>query len=521
MKKMKKILATLVAVVMVMALAVPAFAADQGSIKITNATKGQTYTAYKIFDATANATANGDAVAYTTNEAGKKVIEGSENAPFTVSNTADSSGRYAVQMKETATEAEVVAWISANYAAFGDQGTIGSFNTSGSTYTISGLDYGYYYVKSSLGAVISIDTVTGTVKEIKDKNTQGPNTPDKKIIGKDGQSITSTDSNDAKVGSTESFQVSYNATNWVTKGSGENVTTTQVKNFYIKDTPTGLDIDVDTVKVTVNGEMLVNTEDNIAYTATKGDNGTLEITIPWVDDNNNSLYGPATGANGTVTANIPVVVTYDATITTDAATQVATNEVHIYYNHDSSSTTDEVEVTTPDDPQKTTTYTYKFQLNKTDENNNALAGAQFKLYDGETEIDFVANGDTYRLATDDDATTTATIDMTEKTTVYITGLDNKSYTLKETKAPDGYNLAANTTIYPSDWEENGNKLVKADGTYGANAGDAGNVTVVNKAGATLPTTGGIGTTIFYALGAILVIGAGVALIVRRRMNSER
>lgn len=526
MKKMKKILATLVAVVMVMALAVPAFAASSGSIKITNATKEATYEAYKIFDATAN----GDAVAYTTNKAGKDIIVNRTDTPFTVAETADSSGNYAVTRKADATDAEVVTWISDNYTAFDNQGTTGSFDASGSTYTISELDYGYYYVKSSLGAVISIDTVTGTNKEIKDKNTQGPNTPSKDIIKKNetGGVLSPAKTNDAKVGTTESFRVSYNATNWVTEGSGENVSTTLVKNFYIKDTPTGLDIDVDTVKVTVNGKTLTNTEGNTAYTATKDNNGTLIITIPWVDDENNeSLYNPISDEDATTTnVNIPVVVTYDAKITADAATQVAENEVHIYYNHDSSSGTDEVEVTDPKDPPKTTTYTYKFQLNKTD-GTNSLPGAQFELYDDEnTKVAFVEEGAIYRLATDEEVasnetTTTATIDMTTNTTVEIKGLDNKTYTLKETKAPDGYNMAANTTIYPSGSEESGNKLVKADAEYGTDAGDAGNVTVVNKAGTTLPITGGIGTTIFYALGAILVIGAGAALIVRRRMNSER
>lgn len=520
MKKMKKILATLVAVVMVMALAVPAFAASSGSIKITNATKGATYEAYKIFDATAN----GDAVAYTTNEAGKNIIENSTDAPFTVAKTADSSGNYAVTRNNDAIDADVVTWISKNYKSFSSSGTEGTFNDGSGTYVITELDYGYYYVTSSVGTVISIDTVTGTTKEIKDKNTQGPNAPSKDIIEKDetGEVLSSAKTNDAKVGTTESFRVSYNATNWVTEGSGENVTTTQVKNFYIKDTPTGLDIDVDTVKVTVNGKTLTNTEGNTAYTATKDNNGTLIITIPWVDDENNeSLYNPISDEDATTTnVNIPVVVTYDATITADAATQVATNEVHIYYNHDSSSTTDEVEVTDPDDPPETTTYTYKFQLNKTD-GTSPLKGAKFELHDGGTPVAFVVENGTYRLATEEEAssdgtTTTATIDMTENTTVYITGLDNKTYTLKETKAPDGYNLAADTTIGSNNSSETYKVVAVNAESYGE-----GNVTVENRAGTTLPTTGGIGTTIFYALGAILVIGAGVALIVRRRMNSER
>lgn len=526
---MKKLLTTLLAIAMILAMCIPVMADTTttttdttGSITITNATKGATYKAYKIFDATAN----GDAVAYTTDEGGKSFIEES-NSPFTVSDTPDSEGRYAVQLTDSSTPAAtIVTWLSTNYSHFENSGKTGSFDASGSTYTISELDCGYYYVTSTVGTVISIDTVTGTDKEIIDKNEQGPNIPEKKIIAEDETAIGATVSNDAKVGSTETFQVSYNATNWVTKEGENGKITTQVKNFYIKDTPKGLDIDVDTVEVAVNGAPLANT----AYTATKDNNGTLIITIPWVDDETNeSLYNPISAEDATTTnVNIPVVVTYDAKITADAATTEATNKVQIYYNHDSTSGTDGVEVTDPEDPPKTTTYTYKFQLNKTD-GENALLGAKFELCDSEgNTISFIRGDDktTYRAATNDeimaeDTTAITTIDMTESATVYITGLDNKNYTLKEIKAPDGYNMAADTTIYATTAViEKGNMLTRVDSTTYTNS-LSGKITVVNKAGATLPTTGGIGTTIFYALGAILVIGAGVALIVRRRMNSER
>ena len=116
--------------------------------------------------------------------------------------------------------------------------------------------------------------------------------------------------------------------------------------------------------------------------------------------------------------------------------------------------------------------------------------------------------DGYRVAASDDSNTITTIDMTSVSKVTITGLDKKDYTLKETKAPDGYTLAANTTV-------SANTLVRVDGDI---EGTNGVVTVINNPGSLLPSTGGIGTTIFYVIGAILVIAAGVALIARRRMN---
>lgn len=497
MKYMKKLLTVLVAAVMVMAMAIPAMAAQSevGSIKITNATKGQTYTAYKIFDATAG---SNNAVSYTTNAAGKEIIANDTSAPFTVAETADANGNYSVAKKSNATDASVIDWVKAKYLSFSSAGKTGAFDSTGSTYTISGLELGYYYVTSSLGSVISIDTVTGTNKEIKDKNQQGPNTPKKEIVAEDEAAIGATNENDAKVGSKETFQVSYNATNWVTTGEGTDVSTQQVTNFYIKDTPTGLAIDNNSVAITVNGSTL----NSSAFTSSVDDEtGVLTISIPWVDSDNNSLYEPLKTSN----ANIPVVVTYNAVITAAAATATAPNEVSIEYNHDG---TTGQNVTDPKDPPKTTTYTYKFQLKKTDNQNKELTGAQFELYDGNTKLAFVNTEDGYRVAASDDLNAITTIDMTSVSKVTITGLDKKDYTLKETKAPDGYTLAANTTV-------SANTLVRVDSDI---EGTNGVVTVINNPGSLLPSTGGIGTTIFYVIGAILVIAAGVALIARRRMN---
>lgn len=513
---MKKLLTTLLAIAMILAMCIPVMAdtatdSNAGSILIENANKNRTYMAYKIFDASGS----GTTVAYTTDAEGKKIIEDSNTStesPFSVDD------QYNVTLKADKDIQDITDWLKETYQRFDAEGKKGTLNETSATVTIDGLSYGYYYVTTGDGSVVSIDTVTGEDKTINDKNPQGPNNPDKKITAEDGSDLGNpVTENAAKVGSKESFEITYNATNWVTvtDTTSNKTSTTKIENFYIKDTPTNLDIDLNSVKVYVNGNENALTSDDctISY-----DDNVLEIAIPWINSSGNHKYAPA-GLDG----NIPVKVTYDATITTDAATQVAENKVHIYYNHNSSSTPDGVEVTTPEDPPKTTTYTYKFKLNKVDENNNALAGAQFELYEGTEKVSLVLSSGIYRVATSDDdtASTTTTIDMTSTGTVEIKGLDNKKYTLKEIKAPEGYNTAANTTIYPSGSDESGNKLVKADAEYGTDAGAAGKVTVVNKAGATLPTTGGIGTTIFYALGAILVIGAGVALIVRRRMNSER
>ena len=149
------------------------------------------------------------------------------------------------------------------------------------------------------------------------------------------------------------------------------------------------------------------------------------------------------------------------------------------------------------------------------ETETALAGATFTLSknaDGSDPIALVSEGNNvYRVAkTGETGTVTEiTTDTTGKFT--IKGLDADTYYLTETKAPDGYNkLAGPVTIVIG---ENG----VVNGTTEAPQG-VDEVKVLNQTGAELPSTGGMGTTIFYVVGAVLMIGAGVLLVTRRRMN---
>ncbi|MBQ8076486.1 MAG: LPXTG cell wall anchor domain-containing protein, partial [Oscillospiraceae bacterium] len=95
--------------------------------------------------------------------------------------------------------------------------------------------------------------------------------------------------------------------------------------------------------------------------------------------------------------------------------------------------------------------------------------------------------------------------ITNGNTVTINGLDGDlTYQLTETEAPTGYNKMNPDTV---DVPPNGSKTFDAQN-------------VENNKGTQLPSTGGIGTTIFYIVGAVLVIGAGVVLVTRRRMNDQ-
>lgn len=191
-------------------------------------------------------------------------------------------------------------------------------------------------------------------------------------------------------------------------------------------------------------------------------------------------------------------MTYTATVNENAvSTNPATNEATVNYGNASSTSS------------TTTTNTHKLTINKTDAQGSPLNGAEFQLKDAQGGLVNVVpvygeDGETiasYRVATsstESGATTTIVVNGS----VTIDGLDAETYALTETKAPAGYNLLTTSM----------DAVVNVDNTA--------SVDVVNQAGQELPTTGGMGTTALYAVGAALVIGAGVTLVVRRRAHHE-
>ena len=208
------------------------------------------------------------------------------------------------------------------------------------------------------------------------------------------------------------------------------------------------------------------------------------------------------------------------------------NDAYLEYNNKATTEHDTTE-----------TYVYAFNLKKTDENGNALAGAKFTMINGTETLAFVYEGTdddnvyVYRVASaveaygaqavvtkDSDGnaivpTLTVGSVYTEIITpasgkVYVRGLDADSYTLTETEAPSGYNLLDNAV----------DVVVKRaketiDGSYLIN-GSANEFEVVNKTGSLLPSTGGIGTPIFYIIGAILIVAGVAYFIARRKADAE-
>ena len=188
---------------------------------------------------------------------------------------------------------------------------------------------------------------------------------------------------------------------------------------------------------------------------------------------------------------------------------------------------------TPED--KVIVFTYELDTTKVDgqDNTKKLEGAEFKLHNADNKWAIVdSNSKVTGWADSEEGGSTLASDANGLFKVI--GLDDGTYYLKETKAPTGYNLLSSeitvvikaTTTNGQTWTDGQassaltNLAVTADGTAGTgdtSTGIAG-ITVANNKGSTLPETGGMGTTIFYVLGTILVLGAAIMLITKRRMN---
>lgn len=455
MKKMKKIFALLIAMVMVLGMSTMVFAAGTGSITITppsdvDTTQTITYTIYKVFDA--DASTDGSKISY-------KLVEGKTTAPagFTV----DTAGnvQYAGGDDVTELTADDIAAIAAYVTDDDIVGTATS--TGGADAVINNLPNGYYYITTTTGTVVTIDS-TKPNATVKDKNTV-PGV-DKKITG-----ATSYDEDGKKALAQVGTQVEYTAT--ITVGKGQ-------IGYVFKDTlGTGLEYVADSL--TVAG-MTAGTD----YTLTvSGQN----ITVTFEDD---SIKDLEEGAE--------IVVTYKATVTSDALQDdPANNTATISYGNNSQYTSE---------PSKAEVYNAKISVLKQDDQEEPLAGAGFVLKNAD---------DKYYTLTDDGIVWVDSEDAADEhvsaadgSVEAFTGLADGTYTLVEKTVPAGYNKADDLDITIKKGDYSAGNLIQE-------------TTVTNKSGSVLPSTGGIGTTIFYMLGSLLVIGCGIVLVSRRRMGANK
>lgn len=466
-KTFKKLFAALLAAALVLAMAVPAFAvtnAPKGSITISNTVKDETYTIYRMFKLDSyNAESN--TYSYTVESAWEGFFKTGAGGNYI---TLDGQGHptWNAAKSQDSDKAEF-AKLALKWAA--DNKITGTEETAtGNTVTFSGLDLGYYLVDSSLGALCGLNT-TNPDATIKEKN-------EKPEIKKEVQTSAGdwSSENNAKIGDTVEYKVEIK----VADGA---------QTYTVTDTMSkGLTFNNSSLKVTANDVVITD------YTLTSTTNGfTLVLPETYVS---------------TLTKGTTILVTYNATLNKDAVIDGDgnTNEVKLGYGNHQNTV-----------PSKVTTKSYQFDLVKVDGTTNKLLdGAEFELADGETKLSFVKDtAGNYRVATagEDGATTTITV-KGGKVNIY--GLAGKTYTLTETKAPDGYNkLVTPETVNLTEGS-------KAHATFDADVYKDGGVVVKNNAGTVLPSTGGMGTTLFYVIGGGLMVAAVVLLVTKKRMEHK-
>lgn len=470
MRHLKKLLGLVMATVMVFAMtATSAFAAqgtndDSGAITITNAEVGHTYKAYQVLVLESY---NTDAKAYS-------YKANADWADWLKKQTAyvsiDAQG-YVTWVKDADAAAFAKAALAhAEEAKIQPKATATAAST---TVEFTGLNLGYYLVDTTVGSLCSLDTTIPSV-EMKEKNKVPP--VDKKV--QEDSTGNWGDSSTAEIGDTIPFATT------ITADAG-------AQNYVLHDDlSAGLTLNKDSIKVTglTAGEHYTVTTDGL------GDGCDFHVTFSqdYLDS---------------ITDETKIEVTYTAVLNENAliADEDNPNKTRLEYGDGIYTEWDE-----------TKTYTYKVDVVKTDGSNVVLDGAQFKLFNANTggnEIALIKVSDgVYRLAKDGETGVEYITTVNGQLRIY--GFDSDTYWLEETKAPDGYNkLAERVEITIKD--------ANNEATVDGGIWDHGGVHVVNKAGSLLPTTGGMGTTIFYVAGGAIVVAAAATLVYRKRMENNR
>lgn len=460
MKTMKKLTCVMVALVLMLALCVTAFAAGTGSITVDNPSNGVTYTAYKIFDVVYNTdkTAYSYTIALNPKSPWYDVVATYDGVTLTPAATGDVS---IVTKNDNFSAAKFSNLLRTNIT--GKSGI--DLKAADGKATASGLDLGYYLVVGANEALANLTTTNPSVT-IHDKNDVPFDKVDDKETVEVGEVVNYTIT--GKVPDTTGFtKYIYSITDKMSEGLTFN-----------KD-----------VTVEVGGEELASDKYELSYTAS-GVDFLLTIKVMDIQDK----------------VTKPIVVKYTATVNEKAIAKISENDAKLVYSNDPTDSKNHGELT-----DKETVYSAKIVIDKYDANvadkSKKLEGAEFVLKNSE--------GKFYKY--DTSANKVVWVDTQEAADVFVTdrngvaevrGLKDGTYTLMETKAPAGYNLLSETIeVVVAGSNSDATKL-----TYKVDVG--------NSTGSLLPGTGGIGTQIFYIAGAALLLGAVVVLLVKKFKKAE-
>ena len=460
MKFARKLVTLAIVLAMVMAFMIPTGMA--ATIKVQDVLDGETYTAYKIL----NYTNSGDAYSYYLSATEYDTIGAVlEAAGFKFTASADGTQHFvnntvAAEGVTVVDVAAAAAYLAEHAADLGE--ALGKATATGANgeASFTNLATGYYFVTSTTGSLCALHSETDIATAV-EKNT----VPSVEKT----QSATNGDYAETTLHLNMGDTVYYQIT--VTDGKGTD------NDIVLEDVlSAGLTLQNDITVTDKNGKSVGAGNYTIDV---DGNEFTLTLSKDYV---------------ATLDKDDTVIIQYSAKVNANAIVDDADdnkNTVTMTYSQQSS--TDTVYVAT-----------YDFQVMKTD-GTNFLDGAEFKLYTeatGGTQI--MLNTDTTGYYVDVNGSAETTIDINSATGVNVRGLKPGTYYLEEVVVPGGYNkLPARTAV-----------------TITSGATAAVQITVINEAGAVLPSTGGMGTTIFYVLGGVLFLGALVILFTNKRMRQN-
>lgn len=504
MKLIQKMVAIMFAFMMVLGMGTNVKAEEgsqpntEGSITITNALPKQEYKLYRILELESFNDTSG-AYSYKLSEKWNGLIS---DTSYNARSYLKEENGYVTWIYDKSDDAAVRAFVKEALRYAQDKNIKNDSLVKNDTdfeksIIADNLPLGYYLVDSSVGTLCGLNTTNPNVT-IQEKN--GTPAVEKKVSNTANENYD--ESNFANIGDTVYFQTSITAQagarNYVlhdTMGDGLTLNKDSISIKYEKDNS-----DIDPVNYTINYD--------VEHT---GSEKTCTFDITFNKDFCNTL-----------TANQKIVVTYSAILNGEAEIHDRNvNTTHLSYGDNNKTNESE-----------TSTVTYEIKVLKYSGTlDNALKGATFKLYDSEVNenkpacknnpIQLVKNGNdgqNYRRALKGEENSFAEVTTTENGTFSIQGLKPGTYYLEETAAPKGYNkLSKKIEVVITD---DGTLIVDGKSRGGDYNLPISQVNVENKTGTLLPSTGGMGTTMIYMAGAILVIASGIVLVSKKRSKAK-
>lgn len=500
MKLIKKIAAIMFAFMMVVSMStnVSAEGTNNGTITINNAVDGQTYTIYKLLDLesyTFDPGTDDGIYSYKPNKLWKNFIETAVDSASTNYFKINENGYATWNGDTTDSRKAEFAQKALAYAKDEAHPIAGDprKKEEGKTLTFTNLSLGYYLVDSSVGTLCSLDT-TKPAATIQEKN--GVPSVDK-IITSGGVVSADGKSNSASIGDTVNFKTT------ITAQPG-------AQNYVLHDKMTeGLTFDKNSINVSLHKKatnadetLVTNTDYNVETINLKDTDLKCTFHINFTQTLCNRL-----AADDTIT------VTYSATLNDKAVIGSTGNVNETKLNYGDSKETTE---------SKTHTFTYDIPVFKYTMKDNVKTGlehAKFTLSlneDGANPIKFKESNENNKYIKDETGAITE-VESPQDGKLTFEGLGAGTYYLTETKQPDGYNKLAKSVKIEMDT----NGTIKVDGKSTLESEESKRlVEVENKTGTVLPSTGGMGTTMIYLVGAVLVLGSGVVLATKRRVKNK-